>query len=115
MDFVIYRELSIISRVEYGFAQPYQMDMVYDPAVYTFLGLDQVQAIASQNGFKTLLPVRESKMGQKHPHQFLDHRIPARYVGGGKNQPSFPVKYSIIARFADGSETVVSKDIEVYF
>ena len=112
MDFVIYRETPKSSRVTYGYAQPFQMDMIYDPEVYTFLGLDPVLSIAAQSGIKTLLPIKSPKQSV---HQFLDHRIPALGLSGGHGQNGFPVKYSIVARFSDGSETVVSKDVEVYF
>ena len=118
-DFVIYRQLPGQPMVEYGFSKPNQMDVIYDPIVYSFAQQSSVLNIYSQWQIvsnQAILPIMNPK-GAQTVHQFMDHKVPMRAINyqpkGGGN--TVPVKYFISARFTDGTESPLSAPMELFF
>ena len=117
-DFVIYRQLPNQTMSEYGFSKPNQMDVIYDPIVYSYAQSPSVLLTHSQwlmKGSKSILPIMNPN-GKQSERQYMDHKVPMQAVKKQHaNEKAALVKYFISARFTDGTESPLSSAIDVYF
>jgi uncharacterized protein len=120
-DFEIYRALPRDTiATAYGYSYPGQMDVAYDPVVYSFAQdptiIATLQSIGKVNiTGKAMIPMVDDANKAGQVHQFMDHLILIHYFGQAIKYGALPLTYQVVVRFKDGSESPLSAPLKIYF